>query len=295
MRDTSLENLVTKVARLTISTSQDACKVAAALQEDGLSSRSEAEFLLKLRRARPAVDRRQSRSFNETIVDYLLTVETPVGWITQEKWSWLTGYLTWAERVLLASELDLLLDVLNHVDNGSGEVDLFILRAICAFAVSQGQIDADTVTRVRRALCRVDQADTYVTRVEAVFLLKLNDQLGHAENDAGWNDLFARAISNHLIGIAQPAPAVEGVELARHVWLKPRSRGVADFLGRNAFLAMGVSWFEAIARNSETAARAKRSAQQAAWAKAAETEVYDTNWISNRLGLNKSIVRLNGP
>jgi len=226
------------------------------------------------------VDRRKSSRFNETIVDYLLTVEAPIGWVTQEKWAWLTGYLTWPDRVLLASELDLLLEVSNHIDNGSDEVDLFTLQSICAFAVSKGQIDADTVIRVRKALCRAGQEETCVTREEAACLLKLNDQLGHAENDAGWNDLFARAISNHLIGVAQPNSAVEGAELARNVWLKPRSRGVANFLGQAAFLAMGASWFEAIARNTETAARAKLSAREAAWAKAAETQVYGENWIS---------------
>ena len=290
MYDTGFENLVAQIANLEVYSSQQARGLAEKLCQTGVASRQEAEFLIKLNRELSDTSELSSDSFQQAMVDYLLTVEAPIGWITQEECAWLMACLSWPGRLALASELELLLSILAHASDASDALGLFTLQSIYAYAIAEARITPPTVKRLRKALCRADhERAAWISHAEAVCLLKLNDALGRADNDAGWSDLFARALSNYLIAAAHPEPALERAALAREVWLKPRSFGVADFFGTSATLQMSGNWFEAIARDPEVALRAKESAREAAWSLAAEDKMYDERWISNRLGLDKSI------
>jgi len=287
MQKVMLDNLMVRVASLTVYSVQQARLLAMEICQTGVKSRAEAEILINLNRKLTVRDKRTGKQFTEAIKSYLLTVESPVGWIAEDQAVWLASTLSRGREAALESELDLLVSVLDDLEEGCFEFNLFVLRSICAYAVKEGRINARAVQQLRCALRTVNADDAiWVTQAEASCLLKLNDALGHAKNDAGWNDLFARAVSNYLIATAHPDPDSESEALARDTWLEPRSMGVAGFFCTSATLMMNGSWFERIAEDARAALRARIITQEAAWHKIKAANDQDKVCIAGRLGFD---------
>jgi len=252
MEQAELENLMSKVADLGRMSEQEARKIVNEVYDDGVVSRAEAEALFDLNNKLSGADQLWDDRFREAIKDYLLTVEAPIGWVTDEECQWLIERISKDGRISLETELDLLLDVLRYADGAPRELGLFTLKSICDYAKAETHIDSATVERLRRALYAPGgDGAIWVTRDEAVCLFELNDSVGRSKNDTSWNDLFARAIGNHLMAAAHPSPVSEQDALSREKWLKARSVGVAGFFGAATKSMADGTWFDKIAYDPE--------------------------------------------
>lgn len=290
MKTSDLETLMAKVSELGRMSEQEARRLVNEIYEDGVVSRAEADALFDLNDKLSGADPLWDDRFREAIKDFLLTVEAPLGWVTEEESHWLTERIGRDGHVALETELDLLLDVLRYAEGTPRDLGLFTLQAICDHAKDKTYVDAPTVERLRRALyAGAGDGAAWVTRAEAAELFGLNDAVGRSKNDTSWNDLFARAIGNHLMASAHPTPMSETDALAREKWLKSRSGGVAGFFATAVSSMTDGSWFEKVAYDSKKAARAKLAAKEAALKAAESVDDGEENWLVNRLGWDKEI------
>ncbi len=69
------------------------------------------------------------------------------------------------------------------------------LLALKTEVLADGKVDADEVAKLNTAIF----ADGKVDRAEADTLFEINDKVSGKENDAGWSDLFVKAISSHVL------------------------------------------------------------------------------------------------
>lgn len=290
MQQADLDRLMTKVADLGRISEQEARQIVNEVYDDGVVSRAEADALFELNNKLSGSDKLWDDRFREAIKDFLLTVEAPVGWITEEECQWLMQHIIADGRIALETELDLLLDVLRYAEGAPQSLGLFTLQAICDYAKREEAVDAFTVERLRRALyAPAGDGATWVTRAEAAKLFELNDAVGLSKNDTSWNDLFARAIGNHLMAAAHPAPQTEQAALSREKWLEARSGGVAGFFKSAARTLSDGTWFEKVSHDPKKAARASLAAKEAANRAAETVDSEEEDWLVTRLGWDKDI------
>lgn len=285
MKTDNLDALMAKVAELGRVSQEDARKLASEIYDDGIVSRAEAEALFELNDKISGSDQIWDERFREAIKDFLLTVESPIGWVSDEECAWLMEQIGHDGRIGLETELDLLLDVLRFADGAPAQLGLFALQSICDHAAYIGRVESINVERIRRALyAAAGDGANWVTRQEAACLFKLNDAVGRSKNDSSWNDLFARAIGNHLMAAAHPKPSSARDALAREKWLMARSDGLAGFFGSAAKSVADGTWFEKLTFDSDKAMRARNAAYEGAMRKAEAVDEGEENWLVNRLG-----------
>lgn len=92
------------------------------------------------------------------------------------------------------------------------------LDELAADIIADGVVDAQEVAQIRERL----YADGVIDREEADFLFKVNDAVSGADNDPGWQTLFAEAITGHVLD-DEESPGVVDEDEAQ--WLISRIEG----------------------------------------------------------------------
>ncbi len=283
-------SLLGRIERLGESTKAEANRLIERVFEDGVVTRAEAEALFDLNLRLSGEDRAWDARFIEAVSDFLLTREPPQGWISDEEADWLIGRLTIPGRPLAETELDLLLVLLRRADGAPVRLSRFTLGAVSARIRKQGRADGEDAERMRRAIhAHSSEGRVGITRHEANILFATNDAIAHARNAQEWNRLFARAIANHLLSAAHPAPEALADALGREAWLKDTSTDLTDVMARLTRRISEGSWFERVMYDPERAARARMSARKAAERAGADVTEDETDWLVRRLGWDKSI------
>ncbi|MEO1406652.1 MAG: hypothetical protein AAFV54_09190 [Pseudomonadota bacterium] len=290
MTETRFDDLIARVDDLHRMSEQEAKKFVNEVYQDGIVSRHEADALFKLNEQIGGSDAHWDSRFREAIKDFLLTVEAPIGWVDEAECDWLIERISDTGSKTSDAQIDLLLDVLRYAEGAPKRLGAFALRSICDAAKADKRISESTVERVRRALyAPAGDGATWVTRDEAGMLFRLNDACAFARNDGSWNDLFARAIGNHLLASAHPDPMTEAEALAREKWLAEETKGVAGvFASAVSSLANG-RWFSQVTHSEEKASAARIAAKEAALRQAEKVDSDEENWLLQRLGWDKSV------
>ena len=277
--------LLSKIDDLRKSSAESVGDLVGRVFRDGVVSRAEADALFvlndRISRRTPGWDRR----FIRAVGDYLLHTEAPEGWISDDEADWLTTRLAKAEVDPRDVDVELLLTVLRKAEGAPPRLGVFALKLCCKRIVLQGHADTAETERVRRALYAPGGAGgLWVTREEARILFDTNDAVATARNAKEWNDLFARAIGNHLLAAAHPDPDTEVEALRREQWLKSDSGGV--FAAFGDMLTQG-SWFDRVSWKPGRAAEARRVAREAADKAASNINAEEEDWVKRRLGWDK--------
>ncbi|MEO0983361.1 MAG: hypothetical protein AAFX03_12000 [Pseudomonadota bacterium] len=285
MSDVDIEALVDKAVTTGGLSEDEARGVVNAVFADGIVTRAEADLLFDVNEVLDDAPQAWADRFVEAVKDFVLTREAPEGWVSEEECDWL---LTRIGGVRTDLELDLLLAILRYAEGAPERLGAFALNAVCERIIAGGAVGAEDLERLRRALHGPSgEGAVWVTQREAAKLFELNDAIGFGDNDAGWNDLFARAIGNHLMALAHPSPTDEAEALRRENWLKSDSGGVGAFLSRMSSSLGSNSWFDNVAYDTKKAAAARFAAKQAASREAAEVDTEETAWLRKRLGWDK--------
>lgn len=282
--------LMARVAKLGEISEAEAHRIVNDIYKDGIVSRGEAESLFRLSDMLSATDPAWTSRFQEAMKDYLLTREPPEGWITEGEADWLIAQVQSVGHEPTLDELDLLIELLRKADGAPEMLAEFTIDAVSRRIISDGMASLKMVERMRAALyAGAGHGGMWVSQHEAVTLFKTNDAIADADNAPTWNDLFARAVGNHLMARAHPSPqSVEGA-LAREAWLQDNSSSVGGFFTRMGGSFTSGNWFEMITHNGRKAAKARQVAAEAANREAEKVTEFESDWLMKSLGSDGKI------
>ena len=290
MRENEMQLLMARITQLGELNEADARRIVNEIYSDGVVSRDEAEALFRVNDQLAERDPLWTERFIEAVRDYLLCREAPEGWVDDSEADWLIDIIGRDGHIETESEIDLMLDLLRYADGAPEKLSRFCLEAVSHRIVENGVADEAMTERMRRILyAPAGEAALWVSRHEATVLFETNDAIAHAPNAKSWNNLFAKAILNHLVSAAHPEPMSESDALAREAWLNDTKVNVGGFFSKMASAFTSGSWFDKISEDPEAAARARYMAKEAA-AKAGKTVTdNEQKWFLRRLGWDKSV------
>ena len=180
---------------------------------DGLVSYDEAAALFEIERARSGYCAEWSALFVEALTDYVLNQVPPSGYLSDENASWVMEQIKRRKEPSTDGDLALVTNLIEQAREVPAAFSAFALR-LTKDAVVYG--DGPDARGRPHALGRVTEADVMmlrrilwgagsegllaVSRDEAEALFAIADATTGADNAAEFDDLFARAIGNYLIG-----------------------------------------------------------------------------------------------
>ena len=286
-----LERLTATIVEDGEVSAENAREITRAVYQDGVVSRTEAEQLFSLNNQLAGSNPHWDRLFVETIKDFLLTVEAPEGWCSQEEGSWLIEQICRDGEVKLESEVDLLVAILRFAEGAPLELSRFALNCVCDRVREEGRALPGDIERLRLLLyASSGEGQAWVSRYEATQLFRLNDDICRAPNDPTWNDLFAGAIANHLLASAHPNPVDETEAFRREAWVKDNKASTLSLLWNTAIAttSFGSSgWFKKVTFSPEKAMAARTAAIEAAQRAGEEVTEDESDWFLKRLGWDK--------
>ena len=288
--DQDTKAMLERVAKLGEVSESDALRIINDTYKDGIVSRGEAEALFRLNDVLKTADSQWSSRFHEAIKDFLLTREAPEGWVTDEEADWLLTNIQVNGDKPGLDEIDLLLSVLRHADGAPQKLAHFTLEAISERIIVAGVANLNMVERMRYALyAGAGDGGLWVTQYEAAVLFKTNDAIAGARNASTWNDLFARAVGNHLMARAHPEPTTVETALAREAWLSDTTVNPGGLFARMGASFGSGNWFESVTHNADKAAKARQAAADAALRDAEVVTELEADWLARRLQWDKKI------
>lgn len=290
MSSPDTHSILTRLQHASDISANDATQLVKSIYADGVVSREEAELLFRLNDQIALYDASWSGRFIEAVKDFLLTRQPPEGWVTEAECNWLIAQVTRDGKCASDTEVELLLSVLRHAEGAPEALSRFTLQAIRERAVAEGRITSETVEHVRRALYAGASAGaTWVSRCEATALFELNDAMARAANDKSWNDLFARAIGNHLMAFMHPSPDNIAEALRKEAWLKEEVQPGSLFAGMSEAISDGSLFAKIAQEDPAKMEKARTAAREAAARKAEEIEPAEEAWFLKRLGWDRRI------
>lgn len=194
----------------------DASDVVSLLREvypEGVRGRNEAEALIAFDRefSDPALEWRGFMA--EAIADHLVERSEPRGIVTMDEAAWLTKALAPAGRLTTPGAVEALVRTIEAASEMPSTLVAFAIRELWAEVIAgEGpalggrahftrELDAQDVALLRRVLIAGGGRNgKAVSADEAEALFDLHDAVAGGNNDAGFYDLFFRAIANYLLG-----------------------------------------------------------------------------------------------
>lgn len=278
--DQETKILMARVAKLGEISETEAHRIVNEIYSDGIVSRSEAESLFRLSEMLSATDPAWIQRFHEAMKDFLLTREPPEGWITDGETDWLIAQVKNDAHEPTLDEIDLLIELLRKAEGAPEKLARFTLEAISDRIIADGLASLKMVERMRFALyAGGGDGGLWVSQLEANILFKTNDAIASADNAPTWNDLFARAIGNHLMARAHPEPQSIENALSREAWLQDTSTSTGGFFARMGESFSSGNWFELITHNGRKAAKARQIAAEAADREAENVTDIENAWL----------------
>jgi hypothetical protein len=182
--------------------------------------------------------------FIEAVTDHLIHQVEPIGFISEDTAKWLMERISRDGVVESATELELLVKLLESARAAPAPLAEMALRSVQHAVVSgtgatrdgrvatAGSIDAAEVALLRRVLhASASACGTAISRDEANVLFAIDRATANGANDPAWPDLFARAIANHLLSASIHAVPDASTALARARWLEAPKAGFGDMIG----------------------------------------------------------------
>ena len=180
----------------------------------------------------------------EAITGFLVEQEEPQGYVDDANADWIIARIGRDGRIETASELDLLVTILEKSKHSPVRLVRFALEAVKDTVIAgegpgrgggthaAGVVDAADVALLRRILYAFGgDGHIGITRAEAEALFEINDATSAADNHVDWTDLFVKAIANNVLFVSGYAVPTRQEALRREAWLdEPIS--VPAFFGR---------------------------------------------------------------
>jgi hypothetical protein len=212
-----IESIATVAERLCASgkvEAADALAVRRAIySHDGIVDRAEAEALFSIEHERRGYCAEWSQIFVEALTDYLIKQQPPEGYLSDDNAAWIMAQIKRRKEPSTDGDLALVTNLIENAREVPASFSAFALRLVKDTVIygdgpdalgrehGAGRVTEADVGMLRRILWGAGSEGLLaVSREEAEALVAIADATTGAENAAEFDDLFARAIGNYLIG-----------------------------------------------------------------------------------------------
>lgn len=181
----------------------------------GLSAKEDAEALIGFDRSLKETTPAWRDFFAETLTDHILHRQEPKNDLSDEKINWLTANLVGGECATTTAGFALVMKLLESVTDIPAQLSAFAISQL-RFAIVLGEgpaigrrphfsgdVDAEDVVLLARILEAAGGTEgRAISAEEAEALFDLHDATAEGTNHASFDDLFFKAIANHLVASA---------------------------------------------------------------------------------------------
>lgn len=270
---------------------------------DGVATRGEAEALFALDATCTDKCPEWLEFFVEAVTDYVVHSEPPSGHVSPENAAWLRRTISRDGRVDTASEMEILVVVLEKARSVPADLAAYALQQV-ADAVIDGVgplVDAETrrgrmserdLARLRRILYAAGGEDNVgVSRAEAEVLFNINENVDPGANPA-FDDLFVKAIGSFLLGVTGHDLPSRAEALADEAFLADAEPNLGRFFSR--MLSGGLSAIARAAREDhsvEAHFRALNARRADALQTGSAIDQAEVTWLAGRIGRNGRLNR----
>ncbi len=212
--------------------------------DDGVS-RAEGEQLFDIAQRGLPGDPEWPQFFVEALTHHIVEQVEPRGYVSEENADWLIGLIEKDGRVCSATELELVLKLLEKAVDCTPRLERFALETVKEAVLTgngptrhgtslrPGVIGKAEVEILRRVLyASGGSANVGVSRLEAEVLFDIEDATLGADNDPSWSELFMKAIAHHVIVASGYTPPPREEALRRERWLEDTGGSPLGFFSR---------------------------------------------------------------
>jgi hypothetical protein len=200
---------------------------------DGSVSDAEAETMFALNRLAREAGPEWSDFLIEAMTDYVVNARSPRGYIDEANAAWLIDQVDRDGAPVIATELQLVVKILESALNAPQSLKSWALREIEAGVLADGRVGEDEAQLLRRILFAAGgDGALVISRDEAELLWRLKDACLHADNGEGWQKLFVQAVGNHLMAWSSYQPLERGEAERLEAFVNDRRSSVFGFLAR---------------------------------------------------------------
>ena len=231
---------------------------------------------------------------SEVASDLLINQVDPPKYISQGDADWLVAQLGAQGGLSCRAEFRMLVDVLRYAvsipDSLAGFAVAEIEKAIVeghrvasgAADHAAGAVAHDDVEALRSAVfAAVDGSSLHVTRASAESLFRIAHATAGAKNDADFDDFFAKAIGNYLLGIAHRWTPSAADEVRKEKWLDEKSPTFGAFLG--SLFGGGASVSASVDDLVEREFKSENEADTLAMKQAGGIDAGEADWLLDHL------------
>ncbi|MEL6421199.1 MAG: hypothetical protein AAFQ42_01930, partial [Pseudomonadota bacterium] len=221
----------------------DVLEMRRTFYNDGAINQFEAEKLLARAMTATGESDAWASFVVEAIVDFTVNQMTPSGYVTEAQAQWLISSLAENAQVSSPIALEVLVGVLEAAIDTPDSLSEFTLIQIGEAvlegdgvllgggALTPGVVGAAEAALIARVLYAAGGASNIgVSRAEAEVLFDINDATFEAPNAGAWNELFVKAIANHLMAAQGYRAPSRQEALATSEWLAAPTPGVEQTL-----------------------------------------------------------------
>jgi hypothetical protein len=279
----------------------DVLRLKGALQTDAQISADEAEALISLNEACTQQDTAWVPFYVETLTDYFVCQMEPDGYLTAEKAKRLTGRIAPNGVVARRSDLDLIVRVLDKSRWSPVSLARLALEQVKRAVVEgagplrpagepqAGSIRESEVDLVRRILYAFGgDRPVAITRPEAEVLFDINDAIVNPQANAGWSDLFVKAVTNVVMAASGQSVSTREEALRRDVWLMEATPDLTPLALLSAMVSSSIDAVRAtyLDQTAEERALARLERQRIEIITNEEIPQAEAPWLCQRIGRN---------
>lgn len=194
-----------------------------AIFADGVVSCAEAEALFAIERSRTEHSDAWSELFVEALTDYSLNQGPPTGYLSEDTANWFAAEISKRKTPSTDADLELVTNLIEKAREVPPSFAAFALRLAKTEVIygdgpdARGRMheagrvtEADVLTLQRILWGAGSEGQLAVSRDEAEALFAIADATTGAANSPQFDDLFAKAIGNYLLGATgRPVPSRE--------------------------------------------------------------------------------------
>lgn len=234
--------------------------------------------------------------FVEALVDYVVSQAEPAGYVSQANADWLIDRIAHSGHVDTATELELLVRILERAKLAPVKLVRFALDQVRLGVLegkgvvghnrgaARGAVSEDDVELMRRMLYAFGgSGNIAVTQPEAEVLFDINDATSELDNHPAWSDLFVKAVANFLMASSGYQVPSRQEALRREAWLDAPGGGVGVFMSRMLVDSLKAVWAN---YRHEDAAEPRRPADTSGVVIEFGPRVTaeEANWAAGRIG-----------
>lgn len=232
-------------------TPEDVIQFRREVFRDGLVSKREADAIFMINDATQEQCTQWHDFFVEALTDFTIQQVEPRGYVSVDKAEWLIRQVNKDGKIKGASELEMLVKTIEKASECPESFVTYVLTQVANMVISgegelirgktltKGVIGEPEVDLLRRTLYGASgDGNIGISKHEAEILFDINDKTAEIENHPAWNDLFVKAIANHLMAVSGYQPPSRQEAFAREQWLDDTEVDVAGTL-KNSLSSFG--------------------------------------------------------